>query len=122
MQYIIRGIVVAFAATTWSINPAAAGLPTGSDPLTECHKVASEVGLLIRTGASSESKKIGSLQKGQKVNLDGEELAGTGAVYPMMKTSSDGGFWVKIKTPKAGYVLYATKDDPEYRYLVPCKG
>lgn len=115
----ISGIAAALTLVTF--QNASAELPTGSDPLAECHKVDSEVGLLIRAGASSDSRKLGSLKKGQKVQLDGEELSGTGAVYPMMKTSSDGGFWVKIKAPQAGYVLYATKDDPDFRYLVPCK-
>ena len=121
MQNIIRGVAVACAVAALSVSPAIGQLPTGSDPLAACHKVDSEVGLLIRAGASSESRKLGSLKKGQKVELDGEELAGTGAVYPMMKKSADGGYWLKIKAPKAGYVLYAVQDDPNFRYLVPCK-
>ncbi len=122
MHKTISGVAVALALTTLSaLHNASAELPTGSDPLAECHKVESEVGLLIRAGASSDSRKLGSLKRGQEVQLDGEELTDAGAVYPMIKTSSDGGYWVKIKAPKAGYVLYATKDDPDFRYLVPCE-
>jgi len=76
--------------------------------------------LLIRATASSKGRKAGSLQKGQKVKLDGESLAGTGAVYPMVKKDGDGAYWVKIKAPKEGYVLYSSDDDPEYTYIVPC--
>jgi hypothetical protein len=120
MKNIIRCVAIASLAA-WSINAHAAP-PTGSDPLLECHKVFSEVGLVVRASASSEGRKIGSLSKGQKVQLDGEELEGTGAVYPMIKKSADGSYWVKIKSPKEGYVLYSSDDDPDYTYIVPCKG
>ena len=103
------------------IGTAVSELPTGSDPLLQCHRVFSEVGLLVRASASSKGRKVGSVKKGDKVQLDGEELSGTGAVYPQMKTDDDGGYWVKIKSPVAGYVLYTSEDDPEYRYIVPCK-
>ncbi len=76
--------------------------------------------MLIRATASSKGRKAGSLQKGQKVKLDGESLAGTGAVYPMVKKDGDGAYWVKVKAPKDGYVLYSSDDDPSYAYLVPC--
>ena len=118
MKNIFRS--AAFAAVAlWTLSTGAAQ-PTGSDPMAECHKVFSEVGLQIRATASSEGRKVGSLQKGQKVKLDGESLAGTGAVYPMIKEDDAGGYWVKIKAPKAGYVLYSSDDDPSYTYLVPC--
>jgi hypothetical protein len=119
MQNIIRAVAIACVAV-WTLCPAIAQ-PTGSDPLAECHKVHSEVGLLIRATASSSGKKVGSLSKGEKVQLDGEELAGTGAVYPMMKKDSDGAYWVKIKAPKEGYVLYTSDDDLDYKYIVPCR-
>ena len=118
MKNIIRCVAIASVAI-WSISTGAAQ-PTGSDPMTEYHKVYSEVGLLIRATASSKGRKIGSLQKGQKVKLDGESLAGTGAVYPMMKKDAEGAYWVEIKAPKEGYVLYSSDDDPEYTYIVPC--
>lgn len=46
--------------------------------MAECHKVFSDVGLLVRASAPSKGKKVGSVKKGDKVQLDGEELAGTG--------------------------------------------
>ena len=111
-----------FLALTVALTSSVHGAPpTGSDPLLECHKVYSEVGLIIRASASSNGKKIGRLEKGAKVQLDGEELSGTGAVYPQMKKDSEGGYWVKIKAPQAGYVLYTTADDTDYTYIVPCK-
>ena len=119
MKNIIRCGVAAFVGL-WSISIEAAP-PTGSDPMTQCHKVHSDVGLLVRATASSKGKKLGSLSKGDRVQLDGEELAGTGAVYPMIKKDADGAYWVKIKAPKEGYVLYSSDDDPEYTYIVPCK-
>lgn len=120
MQNIIRAGMIAIVSV-WSIGTAAAEAPTGSDPLAECHRVFSEVGLIVRATASSNGKKVGRLEKGEKVQLDGEELSGAGAVYPMMKKDSTGGYWIKIKAPKEGYVLYTSADDTEYRYIVPCK-
>ena len=120
MQKFVRRAVIAVVAV-WSVGTAAAEAPTGSDPLLQCHKVNSEVGLLIRASASSNGRKVGSVKKGDRVQLDGEELSGTGAVYPQMKKDKDGGYWVKIKSPAAGYVLYTSEDDTEYRYIVPCK-
>ena len=107
--------------TSFSVATTRAEVPTGSDPLLKCHRVFSEVGLLVRASASSKGRKLGSLKKGEKVQLDGEELSGTGAVYPQIKTDDEGGYWVKIKSPTAGYVLYTSEDDSEYRYIVPCK-
>ena len=118
MKNLIRFIAVASLAVSASTIDAAP--PTGSDPLLECHKVHSEVGLLVRSSASSNGKKLGSLSKGDKVQLDGESLPGTGAVYPMIKKDSEGAYWVKIKSPKAGYVLYSSDSDPDYQYVVPC--
>ena len=118
MRNLIRWVAVA-SVVTFCLSTEAAQ-PTGSDPMQECHKVFSEVGLLVRASPSSEGKKLGSLEKGEKVRLDGETLAGTGAVYPMIQKDSDGSFWVKIKAPKAGYVLYSSADDENYTYLVPC--
>ena len=120
MRKIICSLAVA-CLTSFGAGHAAAELPTGSDPLLQCHRVFSEVGLIVRASASSEGRKVGSLKKGEKVQLDGEELAGTGAVYPQIKTDEEGGYWVKIKSPKAGYVLYTSEDDSAYRYIVPCK-
>ena len=120
MHNVIRAGLIAIVGV-WSIATAAAEAPTGSDPLTQCHRVNSEVGLLIRASASSNGRKVGSVKKGDKVQLDGEELAGTGAVYPQMKKDKDGGYWVKIKAPASGYVLYTSEDDTDYRYIVPCK-
>jgi hypothetical protein len=119
MTNIIRCTVVALTVALSSSIQAAP--PTGSDPLTECHRVFSEVGLIVRASASSKGKKIGRLEKGAKVMLDGEELSGTGAVYPMMKKDSEGGYWIKIKSPQEGYVLYTSEDDTDYTYIVPCK-
>ncbi len=120
MKNVLRAVVAAIVGL-WSIGTASAEAPTGSDPLLECHRVNSEVGLLIRASASSSGRKVGSVKKGDKVKLDGEELAGTGAVYPQMKKDKDGGYWVKIKAPAEGYVLYTSDDDTDYRYIVPCK-
>ena len=116
-------IAVALALTSFGfLHNAAAELPTGSDPMAKCHKLHSDgVGLVVRASASSKGRKIGSLEAGEKVQLDGEELPGTGAVYPMIKTDSDGGYWIKIKKPTDGYVLLASEDDPDFRYLIPCK-
>ena len=119
MTNITRCILTLLAAAIAASIEAAP--PTGSDPLDECHKVHSEVGLIVRASASSNGKKVGRLEKGAKVQLDGEELSGTGAVYPQMKKDSEGGYWVKIKAPQAGYVLYTTADDTDYTYIVPCK-
>jgi hypothetical protein len=83
--------------------------------------VFSEVGLIVRASASSDGKKVGSLSKGQRVQLDGEELEGTGAVYPQMKKDSEGSYWIKLKSPTAGWVLYTSDDDLDYTYIVPCK-
>jgi hypothetical protein len=100
----------------------AAGLaPTGSDPLPQCHRVNSEVGLIVRASGSSKGRKIRSLENGTKVQLAGEALAGTGAVYPQIQKEKDGSYWIKIKTPTAGYVLYTSDQDPSYKYIVPCK-
>ena len=118
MKNIVRCTAIALAAA-WSVSNGAAQ-PSGSDPMAECHKVHSEVGLLVRASASSKGRKVGNLSKGDKVRLDGESLAGTGAVYPMIQKDADGAYWVKIKAPKAGYVLYSSDDDPKYTYLVPC--
>ena len=107
---------------TASVKTTQAEIPSGSDPMQRCHKVFSEVGLIVRASASSDGKRIGSLEKGEKVKLDGEDLPGTGAVYPMIQTGDDGTYWIKLKSPKAGYVLYASDDDPNYNYLVPCEG
>ena len=104
----------------WSVAETDAQ-PTGSDPLLQCHRVHSEVGLIVRASASSEGRKVGSLEKGARVQLDGEELEETGAVYPIMKKTNDGSYWVKIKSPVAGYVLYTSDDDLEYSYIKPCK-
>lgn len=120
MKSLFRAFAFGVVAA-WSIETVVAELPTGSDPMAECHKVFSEVGLVIRTGPSSDAKKIGSLQKGARVKLDGEILKGTGAVYPMIQDGPDGSLWIKLKAPKAGYVLLASEDDPDYRYLVPCE-
>ena len=119
MKNILRCVAIASLAACGISADAAP--PTGSDPLLQCHKVFSEVGLVVRASASSDGKKIGSLSKGEKVQLDGEELPGTGAVYPMIKNGADGEYWVKIKSPKAGYVLYSSDDDSDYTYIVPCK-
>ena len=119
MKNTLRCAVIVFVAF-WGTNTDAAP-PTGSDPMTQCHKVFSEVGLLVRASASSSAKKIGSLTKGQKVQLDGESLPETGAVYPMIKKDSEGSYWIKLKAPKAGYVLYSSDSDPNYTYIVPCK-
>lgn len=83
LKKIIRCSLVAIAgALTTRIEAAP---PTRSDPLLECHRVYSEVGLIVRTAASSQGRKIGSLKKGEKVLLQGEELSGTGAVYRQME-------------------------------------
>ena len=119
MTNLLRLILVALTAALGSSIEAAP--PTGSDPLLECHRVFSEVGLIVRASASSKGKKIGRLEKGAKVMLDGEELSGTGAVYPMIKKDSEGGYWIKIKSPEEGYVLYTSEDDTDYTYIVPCK-
>lgn len=87
----------------------------------ECHKVFSEVGLIIRAEASSESRKVGRLAKGAKVKLAGEVLKDTGAVYPEIQVDDAGAYWIRIKAPQRGYVLYGSKDDPEYSYIVPCE-
>ena len=85
MQKLLCTIATALAA----LLPASAELPTGSDPLLQCHKLHSEgVGLVVRASASSKGRKLGTLEAGQKVKLDGEELPGTGAVYPIIKTDS----------------------------------
>lgn len=120
MRKLVRRIVIGGLGVCM-IGTAAAEAPTGSDPLLECHRVFSEVGLIVRTAASSQGRKIGSLKKGEKVMLEGEELSGTGAVYPQMKKDKEGGYWIKIKVPYEGYVLYTSDDDTEYRYIVPCK-
>lgn len=120
MTNIIR-CVLATCAAALSSSSIEAAPPSGSDPLAECQKVHSDVGLIVRASASSNGKKIGRLEKGVKVQLDGEELSGTGAVYPMMKKDSEGGYWIKIKAPQEGYVLYTTADDTDYTYVVPCK-
>ncbi|HEX8373081.1 MAG TPA: SH3 domain-containing protein [Chthoniobacterales bacterium] len=118
----MQKLLCALAMTLTALYPAAAELPTGSDPLLQCHKLHSDgVGLVVRAGASSKSRKLGTLEAGQKVKLDGEVLPDTGAVYPIIKTDSDGGYWIKIKGPKVGYVLFASKDDEEFRYLIPCE-
>lgn len=103
------------------INFAAAQVPTGSDPLPQCHKVNSEVGLIVRATGSSKGRKIRTLENGTKVQLSGESLPGTGAVYPEIQKEKDGSYWIKIKTPTTGYVLYTSDQDPSYKYIVPCK-
>ena len=118
MRNLICGVAAACVLTLGLRADAAQ--PTGSDPMEECHKVFAEVGLLVRASPSSGGKKVGSLAKGEKVRVDGETLEGTGAVYPMIKKDSEGAFWVKIKAPKAGYVLYSSADDADYTYIVPC--
>lgn len=87
----------------------------------QCHKVFSEVGLIVRATASSKGRKLGSLSKGEKVQLDGEKLGETGAVYPMIQDGAEGTYWIKLKKPIAGYVLYSSDDDADYTYIVPCK-
>ncbi|HEX8313067.1 MAG TPA: SH3 domain-containing protein [Chthoniobacteraceae bacterium] len=118
----MRKTVCALAITFTALYQATAELPTGSDPLLQCHKLHSDgVGLVIRATASAKGRKLGTLEAGKKVKLDGEELPGTGAVYPMIKTDAEGGYWIKIKSPIAGYVLYASQDDEDFRYLIPCE-
>jgi len=124
MRKIIRqGLVAGMAGIVGvcAINSAAAQVPTGSDPLPQCHRVHSEVGVVVRASGSSKGRKIRSLENGTTVQLAGEALAGTGAVYPQIQKEKDGSYWIKIKTPTAGYVLYTSDQDPSYKYIVPCK-
>jgi hypothetical protein len=111
-------LVVTFAITL-PLSRTLAELPSPDDVVPQCHKVFSEVGLIVHASASSKSRRIGSLEKGAKVRLAGERQEG-GTVRPELTKQSDGSYWVKIKSPIAGWVLFAVQNDPNYRYLVPC--
>jgi hypothetical protein len=97
-----------------------AALPSADDVVPECHKVFSEVGLIVRASGSSKGRRIGSLERGAKVRLAGQKGEGSGTVHPQITKQADGSYWVKIKSPIPGWVLFAGQDDPSYRYLVPC--
>src|SRR5204862_5472619 len=103
MRKIIRQGLVAGMAGMCAINSAAAQVPTGSDPLPQCHRVHGEVGVVVRASGSSKGRKIRSLENGKTVQLAGEALAGTGAVYPQIQKEKGGSYWIKIKAPTAGY-------------------
>ena len=117
-------LTVALAAALFAfvpLQPAAAEMPTGSDPLTTCQKLHSDgVGLVVRSSPSSKGKRVGSLEAGEKVQLDGEKH-GSDTVYPQMQDDSDGAIWIKLKSPSKGWVLYASPDDEDFRYLIPCR-
>ncbi len=49
------------------------------------------------------------------------QRGGTGAVYPEIQDGADGEYWIKLKRPIAGLVLYTTDSDPDYTYIVPCR-
>ena len=122
MPKLICGLSVVAVVVLGTAQPARAELPTGSDPLLQCHKVQpGSVGLIVRAAAAANGRRVGSLAAGSVVQLDGEKLEGTGAVYPQIQRDKDGAYWIKIKTPTAGFVLFTSEDDPNYRYLVPCK-
>jgi hypothetical protein len=114
-------ITVALAvalAITLPLSRTWAALPSSDDVVSECHKVFAEVGLIVRA-SPLKGRRIGSLEKGAKVRLAGQRQEG-GTVRLELNKQSDGSYWVKIKSPMAGWVLLAGQDDPNYRYLVPC--
>ncbi|MFN2475700.1 MAG: SH3 domain-containing protein [Chthoniobacterales bacterium] len=103
------------------IREAAAQLPTGDEVMTRCQKLHSDgVGLIVRAKGSSKGKKIGSLQAGEKVQLGGEDN-GPDLVRPAIQVEADGSYWIQIKKPLAGWVLFASKADPKFHYLIPCQ-
>jgi hypothetical protein len=112
--------LVAIFTLNLPLSRAAAAMPSADDAIPECHKVFAEVGLIVRASGSAKGRRIGSLERGAKVRLAGENEQGSGTVHPVLAKESDGSYWVKIKSPMPGWVLFAVPNDPAYRYLVPC--
>ena len=111
-RYSIVALVTAFAA--------AATAQAADLQLPQCHKVNSQVGLIVREAPSSDASKVGTLKYGEKVLLSGKPVEGDPLIHS--KTTKVGNAtWIKIKKPVHGFVLYSVDDDPAYRYLVPCK-
>lgn len=120
MQKVIAALAVV-AISLFPLQQTAAEMPTGSDPMLSCQKLHSDgVGLIVRASASSKGKRVGKLEAGEKVQLDGEKH-GSDTVYPQMQDDSEGSIWIKLRKPTAGWVLYASPDDEDFRYLIPCK-
>ncbi|MBK8037348.1 MAG: hypothetical protein IPK22_09465 [Verrucomicrobiaceae bacterium] len=69
---------------------------------------------------SSDSKRLGSLAEGEKVNLAGKAEKGMVEQVILKDAKDADASWIQITKPKAGYVLYRVGGTAPYDYLVPC--
>ena len=114
MLKIMQGASLTFVALILSIS----SIQAEELQLSACQKVNSQVGLIVRSEPNGD--KIDSLKFGQKVKPAGEFVEGEPLVNAKVKREGNT-LWVKIKAPVKGWVLFASDDDPEYTYLVPCE-
>ncbi len=93
------------------------------EPVSRCHQVNAPVGLVIRSKPGTHGKRLGTLEQGAKVTLEGEPAPGDkNRVVPVVSKDAQDpdAAWIQISAPKAGYVLYRASGAAPYDYLVPC--
>ena len=103
------------------ITTAYAQVPPQKKPISSCQKVNYPIGLNVRSGPNSSSRRIGSVGYGQKVRLAGTlKKAGTGSSTVIPTTAKDEyeTTWVKIQAPVRGFVLFTPIREKDS--LIPC--
>lgn len=85
------------------------------------HTVNAEVGLVVRAHPNSNSDRVGSVKYGQVVRVVGDKVEGAKGIIASLieDKQTPGTWWVKIKDPYVGFVLYKADG---YQYLTPGKG
>ncbi len=106
-------------AATADATAAASG--EDSTPMDRDYKVRCQVGLVVHATPDAKGRRVGTLEDGQKIQLDGKKGPRNGTVFPVVSKDKDtvGATWIQIKAPLQGYILFQADGQPENDYIVP---
>ena len=100
----------------------AAASDDDSTPMDRDYRVRCKVGLVVHAAPDAKSRKVGTLEDGQNIQLDGKRGPRRGTVFPVISTDKGetaGATWIKISAPLQGYVLFQSDENPDNDYIVP---